>query len=169
LKIKLTGTRLDIGFKAYGIYRIRMSAQDEECPICYESYACNGKDGKFNSDMAEICNHAICGQCCKQLYSNAIRTANPNIKCPLCREDWTDWILSHYDEYDTEEEEEENDEVEANRRTLVMINMLRMESCHFCNDALNGSFCNKEDCIRQHREFMAQEQEYFRQRNIRLQ
>lgn len=78
---------------------------DNECPICYRTYS-RGlllKDGKCNSAHKQNCCHYICVECCyefgnilnNQIYewseSNVVE-----IKCPLCREDWTDWILENY-------------------------------------------------------------------------
>ena len=70
----------------------------EECPICYKSYGNQedgsflAKDGKDNSDYAEVCKHYVCYQCCWKLSKQDI------VLCPLCREDWTDWIHTHYTE-----------------------------------------------------------------------
>jgi len=78
-----------------------------ECPICYNTYGYQPdgwsfltKDGKNNSDMADVCKHYVCVICCYQLSKQEI------VLCPLCREDWTEWIHTHYDE--EEEEDEDN-------------------------------------------------------------
>ena len=90
-----------------------MSETDTNCPICYNQYG-NQPDGKFickdgikNSDFSENCNccHYICVDCCETLSH-----INTVILCPLCREDWTDWIKSHYDNDDDDNEEQDDDE-----------------------------------------------------------
>ena len=74
----------------------------EECPICYKQYGEQEdgsfltKDGKKNSCCAEECSHYICYECCWRLAKQDI------VLCPLCREDWTDWIHSRYDSDDEE-------------------------------------------------------------------
>jgi hypothetical protein len=78
----------------------------DECPICFTHYGeqADGsfltKDGKDNSDYAEVCKHYICHRCCWEL------SKQEHVKCPLCREDWTDWIHTHYTESDDDEEDE---------------------------------------------------------------
>ena len=85
-----------------------------ECPICYTNYGEQDdgtfltKDGKDNSDYADVCNHYICYKCCWEL------SKKEDVKCPLCREDWTDWIHSHYYEEDDDEEDDEEDEEDDN-------------------------------------------------------
>jgi len=77
-----------------------------ECPICYKYYGEQEdgsfltKDGKNNSDYAEVCKHYVCYQCCWKL------SKEEHVKCPLCREDWTEWIHSHYTESDESDEDE---------------------------------------------------------------
>lgn len=77
---------------------------EEDCPICYKYYGNQEdgsfltKDGKDNSGYAEVCKHYVCHECCWKL------SKQDNIACPLCREDWTDWIHTHYTESDDEDE-----------------------------------------------------------------
>ncbi len=77
---------------------------EEACPICFTHYGEQEdgsfltKDGKNNSDYAEVCKHYVCHQCCWKL------SLQDHVKCPLCREDWTDWIHSHYTESDDDDE-----------------------------------------------------------------
>ena len=83
---------------------------EEECPICYNKYGEQSdgeflcKDGKCNSDMSDLCTHYICVKCCKILRNNFIEDEDEDneVNCPLCREDWTEWIKGHY--YTTDEE-----------------------------------------------------------------
>jgi hypothetical protein len=86
-------------------------ASGEECPICYEGYGekPNGdflcKDGKANSPYAEECKHYICVKCCEEL------SKAEHVKCPLCREDWTEWIHEfHGEEAEGGEEVSDDDE-----------------------------------------------------------
>lgn len=83
-----------------------------ECPICYRTHGeqddgyflvFNGKDN-YN-DFREICKHYICTECC------AILAQQETVSCPLCREDWTDWIHACY-LTDSEEEDPEDSEGE---------------------------------------------------------
>jgi len=99
---------------------------EKECPICYEIYGeqedgnflC--KDGKCNSGYETECKHYICVKCCKTLRNKFIEDEDEDeeeedeekkVRCPLCREDWTDWIGSHYCTTD-EETDYENDETD---------------------------------------------------------
>jgi hypothetical protein len=73
----------------------------KECPICYVKYGEqeDGKficsDGKWNSDMSGLCKHSICVKCYNILRNKFIEDEE-EVKCPLCRENWTDWIESHW-------------------------------------------------------------------------
>lgn len=72
----------------------------DTCCICYYNYGLQEdgsflcKDGICNSEMYKhnpsLCTHYVCERCCLILIQNTI------VKCPLCREDWTEWIHSHY-------------------------------------------------------------------------
>ena len=87
----------------------------QECPVCYTEFSQTVIDGKDNSDSAEVCKHYLCVPCCQTLYNNLRKEfkkggwgkkgKTPDVKCPICREDWTEWILSHYND---EEEEDTN-------------------------------------------------------------
>lgn len=90
---------------------VGIRASGEECPICYEGYGekPNGdflcKDGKANSPYAEECKHYACVKCCIEL------SKAEHVKCPLCREDWTEWIHAHYGEAKAEvSDDDEEDE-----------------------------------------------------------
>jgi hypothetical protein len=86
---------------------------DDECPICYkkygyqedESFLC--RDSKDNSDYAEACKHYVCVECCRVLAKQ------DTVLCPLCREDWTQWIHSHYPVAEESEESEEEDDSDS--------------------------------------------------------
>ena len=92
-----------------------------ECCICYTTYGQQEdgsficKDGKANSEFAETCNHYICVPCCQTLY-NKVRADskggdwNAKCACPMCREDWTEWILRTYDDETDDETDDEEDE-----------------------------------------------------------
>nr|WPF46791.1 MAG: hypothetical protein [Lake Baikal virophage 12] len=83
---------------------------DDECPICYKKYGeqeegyflC--RDGKENSYYADACKHYICVECCHKLIGQE------TVLCPICREDWTQWIHSRYPLEDSDEEESEEDD-----------------------------------------------------------
>jgi hypothetical protein len=80
--------------------------EDDTCPICYNKYGIQEdgrfltKDGKDNSDYKEVCNHYICFDCCYSLSKQS------SVNCPLCREDWTEWIHSHYTDSDDETDDD---------------------------------------------------------------
>ncbi len=97
-----------------------------ECPVCYNNigkqedglFIC--EDGKGNSDMAEKCNHRICSRCCQTIYNNLrqawkdrhITGIYPEATCPLCRENWTMWLLNYYSDEENESEEEDESAAE---------------------------------------------------------
>ena len=89
----------------------------DECPICYKTYGIQHdgsflcKDGKHNSDYAESCKHYICTECCYQL------SKQKNVKCPMCREDWDEWLRTldedsdhNSDDYSDEDSDEDSDD-----------------------------------------------------------
>jgi len=34
------------------------------------------------------------------------------VRCPMCREDWTDWVTSHYCDRTTEDDDDDDDDDE---------------------------------------------------------
>ena len=80
------------------LYYLKMEflQEREECPICYKLIGEQDdgsfltKNGKANSQYAEVCNHYVCNQCCWQLSTQA------TVQCPMCRESWTEWIHATY-------------------------------------------------------------------------
>ena len=101
-----------------------------ECPICYTDYMEQPEklDGKCKSKLEDFnetkCRHCVCIKCCQQLYNNLrkewknlrnIEYAREhgfslcNAKCPLCREDWTLWLLRSYEDEEEDEDEEEEE------------------------------------------------------------
>jgi hypothetical protein len=77
-----------------------------ECPICYETETVF--DGKCNSDEEDKCKHYICVDCCQQIYNKLRKQFNTdkNVEacCPLCRENWTLWLLTHYNDIESDED-----------------------------------------------------------------
>jgi hypothetical protein len=93
-----------------------MTIDKRECPVCYETD--KTFDGKCNSDDRDKCMHYVCMECCQKMY-NELRKAfikgNRDVEacCPLCREKWTMWLLTHYeDEVDYAFEDLETDDEE---------------------------------------------------------
>ena len=86
------------------------NTEDNECPICFEKYGeqIDGsflcRDGKDNSDYAENCIHYICVKCCMKMVENC------NNKCPICREDWSEFLYERYEDYEEEEGYQEDDD-----------------------------------------------------------
>ena len=73
---------------------------DIVCPICYKQYG-EQPDGDFlcmdgiqNSEYGKYsnCRHWFCVDCINEIYLQD----NYTVFCPLCREDITDWIFTHY-------------------------------------------------------------------------
>ena len=86
------------------------SIGDDMCYICYDTDTIF--DGKSNSGVVTDCRHFFCIYCIEDMHCNQIS------QCPICREDWTDWICSHYplsrdDDDDDDEEVEEDEEVDG--------------------------------------------------------
>ena len=96
---------------------------DSECPICFVKYG-EQEDGSFrckdsihNSDIPSDCKHYICSCCAATMYEHLEAQftfeTDGEAKCPLCRADWTDWLMCQYgDDYDDVEVEDEEDEDE---------------------------------------------------------
>lgn len=90
-----------------------MSESDDSCPICFEEYGKQPdggflcQDGKHNSNFAENCTHYFCVRCIRKMVIIG-RCSCGSLKitqCPMCREDWTEYLESHYrSESDSEEE-----------------------------------------------------------------
>lgn len=114
---------------------------DNECPICYVKYGeqedgnfiC--KDGKCNSLFSTECTHYICVPCARTLYNNLRITMKgieededeeneAVVRCPLCRENWTEWLLNstEYAEGGIFEEEDELDYVTLIENSIYILN-----------------------------------------------
>lgn len=78
-----------------------MSKPDKNCPICYETYGEQSdgsflcKDGIDNSNFETPCKHYICVKCCLGLIKDK-NEDDDEVKCPMCREDWTEWVFNRY-------------------------------------------------------------------------
>jgi hypothetical protein len=102
-----------------------MSSTDDECPICYIKYGeqedgsfiC--QDGAINSGEEGYCDHWVCTRCAQTMHNNLRKKDDEDASecCPICRCDWTLWLLTHYD--DEEEEEEKEEEQEITPDTIV--------------------------------------------------
>jgi len=79
---------------------------DDECPICYTKYG-KQEDGSFlcrdsieNSDIPSDCTHYVCCSCAQTMYEHLEEQYTLEVdgeaKCPLCRADWTHWLMCHY-------------------------------------------------------------------------
>lgn len=94
----------------FTIFRMEDS---DECPICFHSYGTQPdesflcRDGIDNSNFESACKHYICVTCVYEL------SKQDEVRCPMCREDWTDWVNSHYCNSTTEDEDEESDDEET--------------------------------------------------------
>ena len=92
---------------------------DDLCPICFEEYGDKEdgsflcKDGKDNSNFAEICAHYFCVKCISKLRESNICACCGELcttTCPICREDWTDY-LSHRTFSEDDEDREDDDNI----------------------------------------------------------
>lgn len=77
----------------------------ELCPICYESFLKIEMVGKCTTDLEEDCQHMVCLDC---LYDMAAYLPENEHRCPLCREDWEEYIYEFLleDEYDEDEDDD---------------------------------------------------------------
>jgi len=77
----------------------------EYCPICFDEYGCQKdgtflcKDGKVNSFYADKCNHYFCFKCINK-FGKCECGCIKKTTCPLCREDWTEYLISRNEETD---------------------------------------------------------------------
>lgn len=64
---------------------------DTNCPICYVEYdrdKCILKHGPSNTDIEDPCPHYFCVDCLRDLQERRI------LNCPICRKDWSEFILT---------------------------------------------------------------------------
>ena len=93
---------------------------ERNCPVCFEAYERGErpKHGKCNTDFAvqDGCKHYVCYECCLTL-ARKIRDDDESVGCPMCREDWTEFLWNVLDYYEEEEEEDEEEEEEDSLAT----------------------------------------------------
>ncbi len=70
----------------------------EECPVCHEKP--DIWDGPMNSDVPTRCTHWACVICWE-------RIARRDKRCPICRDDLTDWLWRYQEDEDEEDEDED--------------------------------------------------------------
>jgi len=92
--------------------------KNEECPVCFEKYwfkhgeryilvmPCDGIEnwGGYNTN----CKHYIC--CC--CVDNYCELKPEEQRCPLCREDWSEWIgdmIEYNKNKDSSDDDDENE------------------------------------------------------------
>lgn len=82
-----------------------MKEEYDPCVICFQSFeeTKTPYDGPSNSDTYGNCpcKHFFCCECWRELYNKK------EYKCPLCRFDCTEWMLTHYYESDYEDSDED--------------------------------------------------------------
>jgi uncharacterized protein (DUF2225 family) len=91
-----------------------MGLTDEECPVCYETYARETmvfQDSKAIEKNSQ-CTHWFCVNCLKKMSENDICV------CPLCRRDISDLVNSYLSD-DGEEEKEYMEYTEEIAEALV--------------------------------------------------
>ena len=66
----------------------------DPCPVCFAE---RGEevvwDGPMNSAYPTRCNHRLCTAC----WQNLVDHTPGAVRCPVCREDVTDWAMGHYE------------------------------------------------------------------------
>lgn len=73
----------------------------DTCPVCYlERHECIPIDGPANSDILTKCPHYLCVSCWRAICKTQ------KAECPLCREDVSEWLYSHYG-YDDDSDDED--------------------------------------------------------------
>lgn len=80
--------------------------EDDNCPVCHRRYDRDEgplRDGPSNSDMQTDCTHFLCVDCWSRMYS-LYRLYGQKPLCPVCKEECTEWLESHYP-LDLDEEE----------------------------------------------------------------
>ena len=95
--------------------------QIELCPVCHEKP--DIRDGPMNSDVPTRCTHWACVICWE-------RIAHHDKRCPVCRDDLTNWFAwrSREDE-DTEDEDADMAQSEDNGR---------YDFCEVCDEQMLG-------------------------------
>jgi hypothetical protein len=87
-----------------------MSSSDkDECPICLQTFeeTRTSFDGPCNSDIPTNCTHYLCICCWEEIFERSCNCCG--VKCPLCREDITEWLFSHYPlDYDSESDSDDD-------------------------------------------------------------
>ena len=59
------------------------------CPICYQNYSNEVKEvGKCKTPFVEECRHTVCLECLNSIADLPYEQH----RCPICREDWEDFI-----------------------------------------------------------------------------
>ena len=61
--------------------------REEKCPVCY---ALPPTDSPMNSDIPTYCTHWLCQGCWAEIKLRG------KLECPICKEDLTTWMHSHY-------------------------------------------------------------------------
>jgi hypothetical protein len=83
--------------------------EDDECPICLREYSRDDyilKDSNSNHEIESSCNHWFCCGCLESLYINNI------YKCPLCRVDITELVMTYENNNDDENDDANENENE---------------------------------------------------------
>ena len=66
----------------------------DPCPVCFAERGDNVVwDGPMNSAYPTRCNHWLCTAC----WQNLVDHTPGAVRCPVCREDVTDWAMGHYE------------------------------------------------------------------------
>ena len=66
--------------------------KNDPCPVCLAEHGGNDVwDGPMNSDIPTRCNHWLCTAC----WDGVANAGQGQVRCPVCREDVTDWAVRY--------------------------------------------------------------------------
>ena len=66
--------------------------KDDACPVCLTEHGGDDVwDGPMNSDIPTRCNHWLCTAC----WDGLVESRPDEVRCPVCREDVTDWAARY--------------------------------------------------------------------------
>ena len=68
--------------------------KNDPCPICLTEHGGDDVwDGPMNSDIPTRCNHWLCTAC----WDGLVETRPEEVRCPVCREDVTEWSGRYFE------------------------------------------------------------------------
>ena len=72
------------------------STPGQTCEICFESFTTDSPArGPIQGEAPTRCRHFCCAECWKEI----LRLPNSNMRCPMCREDCSTWLINEFAEF----------------------------------------------------------------------